>query len=235
MAEQLGFEEFRRDSCRIERDERLLRPRAVFVQRPGNQLLARTRLAGDQHSHAGPRQAANRSKDFLHGGCAPDHCWHLPIGFDLAAGHARPKASGTPDQRHGVVDVKWLWQVFEGSALVGGYGAIQIGVRGDHDDREGMAFAGNSAQGLHAIRAGHAHVGDEDVRLRVLQRVEKGISGFEGACVHAFVIQRPVEHPAYGGVVVDDPHREFASAHAASGTNGTHGRWTVKTVFPGRD
>src|SRR5262249_15385908 len=48
VTEELALEELGRDGRHVDRDERLIAPRAQGVRRPGEQLLARARLAADE-------------------------------------------------------------------------------------------------------------------------------------------------------------------------------------------
>jgi hypothetical protein len=65
----------------------------------------------------------------------------VSVGRDLDAGFAQALFQRAPDQRHGLVDVEGLGQVFEGAALEGGDRRIEVGEGGDDDDRQaGMLF-----------------------------------------------------------------------------------------------
>ena len=66
VAEELGLEQVLRDGRRVDRDERPRRARAVPMQRARDELLARARLAGDEHRGVRLRQAADRAEHFLH-------------------------------------------------------------------------------------------------------------------------------------------------------------------------
>ena len=48
-----------------------------------------------------------------------------------------------------------------------------LGLAGQHDARRGGEVALDVAQQLGAVHAGHAHVGDDDVRGRLLHRFER--------------------------------------------------------------
>ena len=66
VAEQLGLEQLGGNRRGVQRDERLGRARAVLVQRARDELLARARLAGDQHRDARARQTADGAEHLLH-------------------------------------------------------------------------------------------------------------------------------------------------------------------------
>ncbi len=53
VAEELGFEQFLGNRPAVDGDEHPVRPAAVVVKGPGDQLLAGAALAGDQHGAVG--------------------------------------------------------------------------------------------------------------------------------------------------------------------------------------
>ena len=205
VAEQLGFEQVRGERRRVQRDERLVRARAVTMQRACDELLAGAGFAGDQHRHARARQAADGAKHFLHRRRLAEH-------FRNAARFARRLSStrtrllsGAAHQIDRLIDVERLRQIFERAALIRGDGAVEIGMRGHDDDRQlGLAVA-NLGQQLEAAAARHADVGDQHVGSIAAQRGERGVGVIERGRRHASLAQRALEHPADGGIVVDEP------------------------------
>ena len=142
----------------------------------------------------------------------------------------RPLAPLPPRrQRDGLVDVEGLWQVLEGTALVRGDRGVEVAVRGHHDDRQVRMPAAQRGQQAEAAGAGHADVGDQYVGFMSLQRRERRLGGVEGARLHAALLQRSLEHPADGGIVVHEPDVERLGHLRFS-----MGSRTVKTVRPGR-
>ncbi len=65
VAEQLGFQQVRRERRAVDLHERRGRPGAVVVDRLGQQLLARPRLARQQHRRRAPGDDPRRDPDRL--------------------------------------------------------------------------------------------------------------------------------------------------------------------------
>ena len=72
VAEELGLGEPLGNGRRVERDELLIAPRAVVVNRPRDQLLAGAGLALDQHGAVHRRDELERREDLLHRRALPD-------------------------------------------------------------------------------------------------------------------------------------------------------------------
>ena len=151
VAEQLGLEQVLRNRRGVDRDERPRRARAVPVQRARDELLAGARFAGDEHRRARLRQAADRAKHLLHRRRLAED-----LGRVRDVGGRRRRVprlvERAPNQRHRVVDVERLRQVFERAALERGDRAVEVRVRGHDDDRHlRMAL-------LHLVRAARAPI-----------------------------------------------------------------------------
>src|SRR5439155_20486480 len=116
VPEELRFQKVLRHCRGIDGDEGSIRTRAVAVQRPRHEFLARTRFAGYQNRGARMRQPADRSEYLLHGlRLSKDirrTCQRL-LGFILPAA----LAERAPDQLDRLIDVEGLRQVFERPAL----------------------------------------------------------------------------------------------------------------------
>ena len=67
VPEELRVDQFMRDRAAVHADERPLRTRRAVVDRPGNHLLARARLAENEHRHVGLRDQL----DAFHDGTQP--------------------------------------------------------------------------------------------------------------------------------------------------------------------
>ena len=97
--------------------------RAVLVQRVGDQLLARARLAGDQHRDDALAQPADRPEHVLHRRRLAEDLRHLGghrLGLAPRAGFLRRRGgSGRPPWAR-----RRAWQVVEGAAPEGADGAV---------------------------------------------------------------------------------------------------------------
>ena len=227
VAEELALHQILRDRGRVDGDEGLLRPRAVRVQRPRHQLLAGAGLAGDQHRDLRLGQAADGAKHLLHGRRLADD---LRRGDRLGrrGGPVPARQLGPLHQLHRLVDVERLGQVFEGAALVGGHGGIQVRMRRHDDDRHVRVHGVHARQQFQAVDALHADVGHHHVGAGLLQGIQHLDRTGEGLHGHAAGLQGALQHPAYRFVVVDDP-----DLHRHSGSL-LRGRYSAKTVSPGR-
>ena len=103
---------------------------------------------------------------------------------------------GALDQRHGVIDIKRLGQVFECAALIGRYRAVQIGMSGHDDDRQARVLFADFGEQVQTAGAGHADIGNDHVRLLASQSAHDPIGTVETLCGHAFLLQGFFQDPA---------------------------------------
>ncbi len=243
VAEQFGFEEVLGNRRRVDGDERLVGPRAVAVQGARDQFLAAARFAGDQHGGVRQSQTADGAEDFLHGWRLAENLRHQPL-FLFCTTLVHGFIDRPPDQLDRLIDVEGLGQIFEGTALEGGDRALQIGIGGHDDDRDGREAGLHFLQQLQPRLAGHADVGHQDLRrLGTLFKLRDGLAG-RGEALEgdALAGQGLLQDPADGTVVVDDPDRfhDFL-AHLVIGNEKmtsksqacSTGRRMVKMVWPG--
>lgn len=117
------------------------------------------------------------------------------------------------DQRDRLVHVERLGQVIERAALKGGYGAVQVGKGGHHDDRQtGMALF-KLAQQLQAVATGHADIGHQCDGRFARQRFQHVGRLGETAGGDTSAGQGLFEDPADGLVVVDDRSSRASSLY----------------------
>ncbi len=216
VTEQFGLEQIRSECGRVQRDEGLAGARAVTMQGAGDQFLARAGFAGDQHGHAGARQPADGAKHFLHRRRLSQHFGNAArFGADFF--DAFLLLGCATHQVDGLIDVERLRQVFEGAALVRGDGAVEIRVRRHHDHRQLRLAVVNLGQQFEAAAAGHANVGDQHIGSIASQRRERRVGVIERGRRHASLAQRALEHPADGGIVVDEPDIKRLDGHLEHG------------------
>ena len=161
-------------------------------------------------------------------------------GFDCSCS-AVPRLALPRRPRHELhrfVDVERLRQIFERAALIGGHRAVEIRMRGDHDHRDVGIGSRQAFHELEAAHVGHPYVGDQHVGPVALERVEELPAGLEATRNHVRLLERLLEHPAHGLVVVDDPDARARRGHqpapsACGSWPFTHGSRSWNTVRPG--
>ncbi len=162
-------------------------------------------------------------------GARPSSSGIVGVGDD-AVDAADAGRGGALDQVDRLVDVERLGQVLEGAALIGRHGTAEIGVRRHHDDRQfGMGVV-HPPQQIETRLPGHADVGDQHVGCVVAQRGQRRLGGIERLRHHAAVLQRALQYPADGGVVIDQPDTQRLGIHSAPSSGSSR----EKTVCPGR-
>ena len=206
MAEQLGFHQVLGDRRHVQRDEWRGCARAVAMQGMGDQLLAGTRFAVDQHGDVGMAEAADGAEYLLHRRRLADDLRRARlVRRQLQALLLLGVLVGALDQGDRLVDVERLGQVFEGAALVGGHRAVEVGMRGHDDHRQARMQFADLRQQVEAAGAGHADIGDDHVRLLPAEAADHAVGAVEAHRGHAFLLQGLFQYPADGAVVVDDP------------------------------
>ena len=169
MAKQFRLNQVMGNRRHIQRDKFRTAARAVFVQSMGNQLLTCTGLTIDQDCDIGVGEATNSAKHLLHSRCFTNNFldW-LGINrlFDrfLLPGKGNA-ATGYLDQ---FIEIKGLWQILKGTALVGSYCTVQVRVGGGDNDRYIGPCGVDLLEQFQAIDTRHTNIGDNDFRFRCL-------------------------------------------------------------------
>ncbi len=227
MAEQFRFQEIRGEGRGVQGDEGLAGARTVPMQRARHEFLARPRFAGDQHRHAGAGQSADCAKHLLHR-CRLTEQFRdaAPCGLDIDGN--RCLLGGAAHQIDGLVDVEGLGQILEGAALICGNRRVQIGVRRHDDDGKTGPRHLNVLEQIQSAASGHADVGHQHIGSVRAQGHQHIVGLIEALGGHAAALQRLLQHPANGGVVVDQPDLQRLRVHAES-----MGSEMTKMVRPG--
>src|SRR5690554_1770126 len=208
VAEQFRFNQVFGDGSHVQGDERVVGPRAVVVQGLGYELLTGAAFAVDQYGNVGVGEPADGAKDLLHGRCFADDFQVFLNRLDLRFRRGLflvAVGDGAFDQCHGFVHIKRLGQVFEGTGLIAGHRAVQVGVGGHDDNGQVRVLFHDPGQQGNAVYAGHADVADDGIRLFVLQAHHDAFTAVEYAGVQASLGQGTVQYPADAFVVVYDP------------------------------
>ncbi len=168
MAEQLRLEQVVRDCRAVHDDQRGVPAFAVEVDGFGEQLLPGAALAFEQDGGVGLGHAR---RDFGHAAHRPglgDHVGEREaLGDDLAEPPVLPLQRGDVEGLSKcdaqLFPRERLRDVVEGAALHGLDRRADRPVRGEHHHRQVRLERVQTIQQLHAIAAGHLHVGHDDV------------------------------------------------------------------------
>ena len=204
MTEQLGFDEVARNRGHVDGDEGALPPLAVIVQRPGDELLAGARFAGDHDRQIRLHQAGQHPVDFLHRGGAADKRHRL--GFLVRAGCLACLGLGQrpADDGDEFLQVEGLRQIVVGAALRGPDGRHQRVLGAHHHDRQFRAQLLDPRQHVEGILVRHHDVGDHQIAFALADPAPQRCRIAGGANLVAGPRQSLVEHRPDGGVVVGD-------------------------------
>jgi hypothetical protein len=181
VAEELALEERLRDCGAVLDEERRVALGAPLVDRARDDLLARARLALDEHRHAAPRRPQRQVEDRPHARRGGDE--GLPA---LRLGGRRPGAVAVESGEHGAADrrphehgqalepVGVARQVLGGAELQGGDRQLLGAGRGDGDERQLAACGTQRPHDRRALRVGQDEVGDDAADAGVAERVQRG-------------------------------------------------------------
>ena len=204
VPEQLRLDQIARDRRHVDGDKRPVAPLAEIVERPGDQFLAGTTLAGDHHRQVGLHQSRQGAVDILHGGRPADQRHGLARLVGLAVGRGRLLGIGQRPRHHRqhLSDIEGLGQILIGAHFIGADRRHE-GVLGAHHDHRQVGpelfDLGHDVEGV-AVR--HHDVGDQQFALAPAHPVphRRHIAG--GAHFVAGTGQCLVQHHADRRVVV---------------------------------
>ena len=135
VAKEFAFQQIFGNSCGVDGHKRAIGTLRMFVQSSGNQLFARTRLAGDHHGDIALAQATNGAKHILHGRCLAQH-FRRAVHIGGAGLFALTFFHCTANQLNCFGQVKRFGQVLKRTTLESGHRTVQIGIRRHDDDRQ---------------------------------------------------------------------------------------------------
>ena len=208
VPEDLALEQLLRDGGGVHGDEWPGASLAPRVDGPGDELLARAGLAGDERRGARPRDEVDGGLQRPHRRAIPDD----DVGRHARRGDERPLALVRMLPRlegpgHGpaqVVDVARLDGVPERAPLDGVDGLVNSPGRREEDDRQRRVSALQVVEQLEPVHSLHANVADDGVERLLVDQLER-----DGRvlCQLARVTVDGEEAPqrfAHSGVVVHD-------------------------------
>ena len=254
VSEELRVEKGFGERAAVERDKRPFAPRRVHMDRAGDELLARSRFAGDEHGAARRSDGLDELKERQHRRARADDVRKLvrgvqrpleedvlllqPLSLELAAdAHAQ--------LRHRILGLRHVVGRAETERLDGRVGG---GEGGHHDADDVGSDALGFAQQVHPVHLGHPDVGDEDIDPLPLEDVDRRRAVLRDQHVVPVAPQHDRQQLAHRALVVDDEnargrvrrgrrvglhvgrHDQFNSARALSRAGIVSGRVTSTRV-----
>jgi len=209
VSEELAFQQRLGEGRAVQLHEGALRPRAAFVNGGGDQLLARPRLARDEH--AGSRRGDLRDglEDRIHGSGTPHDVGEAVFLSEAGAQQACFLAQATVLElaRHHqgqLAHIDGFGEVVSGPGAHGSHGRLDLAEgRHDHHGQIGIQLV-QLAQQLDSVHAGHLEIGHHDFGREVGYLAEglEAVSGRLGRV--ALVAEELGESRAGIDLVVDD-------------------------------
>src|SRR5438874_2671370 len=218
VTEELALDQLARERRAVHLDERLRAPRAVVVERVGDQLLPRAARAADEDRQIRVRHLADHVEHALHRRALADQAPEAIRARDLLlqeperAPHLHAVEQALDDQLELVV-VEGLGDVVGGAQLHRLDGDLLRAEGGDHDDRRLRRVLAHPAQHLHAAHALQAEVGDDEVVAGLREPPEGLLAREHGIDLVPARAEQALDGDADRALVVDD---QDAAPHGAS-------------------
>ncbi len=237
VTEQLAFEQRFGNGHAIDHHEGLLGTQTVLVNRPGNELLPRPRLAANQHRGVRRSHPSNGLVDILHGLAPADdrveqcRCRGVrPITVESHAGSHEPsRVDGLADQGEDVRNVEWLQNVIESAHLGRLDRRLRAAVGCHNDDGELRLQDANPLERLQAAHSRQSDIHDEQIKAARLNLGDSRLGRRSHTNRVSLLNQQLLEALPQLGVVVDDQDR----SHTPSAL---HGRVMMNVApFPSLD
>src|SRR5882724_10336854 len=228
VTEELALDQLARERRAVHLDERLRAPRAVVVERVGDQLLPRAAGAADEDRQIRVRHLADHVEHALHRRALADQAPEAIRARDLLlqeperAPHLHAVEQALDDQLELVV-VEGLGDVVGGAQLHRLDGDLLRAEGGDHDDRRLRRVLAHPAQHVHAAHTLQAEVGDDEVVARLREPPEGVLAREHGIDLVPARAEQALDGDADRALVVDD---QDAALHAALATSGSVTRKT---------
>ena len=208
MAEEFAFEERRRKRRAVHGHERAGSARRKVVEGPRDELLARAARAFHEDRGARRGDLADLVEKPLHRGRRAHHAAEAVLVVETLAqlrvfGFEIARAQGPLQHEVELVEVDGLGEEVAGAGLHGLDGGFHRAVGGEEDaNRVGEALA-HGLEERNAVAAGHANVGEHDVRRAAFERSDRRGGAFGERHV-VTAAQRAAEAFARVALVVHD-------------------------------
>jgi hypothetical protein len=226
VTEQLRLQEVLGEGGAVDRHERVRGPRAVGVDGPRDELLARAGLAGDQDVGLRARRLLHQLEYARHRRAGPDQALEAERLLELPAqvpvlDLEAPMAKRPLDRHPELLDREVLRQVVERPFPHRGHRRLHGGEPGDHDHGQHRVQLPGEAQQLHAVDPGHLEVGEQHVGGLRLEQLPPARAAGRGDADMSLPAQDAGDVLEHVRLVVhdQDASRAHAAAPAATGGN----------------
>ena len=219
VAEQLGLEEVLLERRAVHLDEVARVPQRVVVDGAGDQLLAGTRFAANQHGRVALRDLFHDVEDALQRRARADDAVEF---VDVLLGAAEvielvlqaPHLERLVDLDLHLLDFERLLDVIERPALHGFDGGGDGAKGGHQDDSRGRVQRTSRAEHVEAVAAAHFQIAQHDIEIAVVQPLDRRISVRRFFDIVAGIGEATHEAPSKRVVIVSDEnsaHLRFVS------------------------
>jgi hypothetical protein len=211
VAEELGLQQALGEGAAVDGDEGAVGAVGEAVDVAGQDLLAGAALAGDEDGGVGGGDGLGEADDLEEGAVLPDGP-ALARGVAaldlLLEGHVLvlelAGLGGAAAEGDEVVVGEGFLEVVEGAAVDGLDGGLEGGLGGHEDDGDLGVPIPDGGQDVHAGDAGHADVGDDDVRRPSSQRLQGLFPLVRDRHLEPLAAEEDLQGVEDGGLVVDD-------------------------------
>ncbi len=216
LAEQLRLGERLGNRRRVERDEPLLRARAVVVNRAGDELLARARLALNQHGAVHRRDELQALEDGLHrGALADDVAEAIPIAqLRTQLGVLLPQSWLVHGRREHARQMRGLHRLDEEvdrASLDCRQRLFDAADAGHHDRRHRGISGERGIEDVEAVGVRQLQIDDETVVGETLEALECARAGRRLRHGEAFLRQMFSDELSQPVVILDDEDARLGS------------------------
>ncbi len=200
MAEEFAFHQLCRNRAAVDRHERFFDTRALFMDQPGNQLLATAGLAAYVDRCLASRQFANLLAQRL-------HRWRVAEQAMVNAVCGRRRylqAQGAAHQLTQSAKIHGFGEEVERACFQCMNGGVEAAEGGDHRDGHLGVTLLNVLHQLQTVAIGQAHVGQAQVERLPRQPVLGFLDVARATRVQLHPPQSDLQQLANVGLIVDD-------------------------------
>ena len=192
-----------------------------MVDGPGDQLLARARLASEKDGRLGRGDLLHQTVDLAHGLGLAHQIGEAEALGDLALEkavlpHQSAQLQGPADGQEHLVVLKGLTQVVEGTLLHRLHGLVHRAEGGHHNHRQIRLMLFDGGQELHSVQARHLHVGDDQVGLVLVQDPQGLLTRGGGQNLVALAAEQGLQYQEVVLFIIDNEYRLHLSPRSLS-------------------